>query len=328
MMSNGEWHYVAIAVTNTGFFVYVDGLKKIEYTSTNFNFATIVQFMASVPYLYIGYGSGSQTQSMMIDDLTIYRNTITSKQWNLVITDTEDDFDYQFPPANTVGYYMLDNSFVNSINSSQNGECITVEAQATPSAFENDPLRGTVWHQQEGWTGHGNGWAYTRFDNPMRNVQLTNGGLTLVVWINPPAINWWDQIVVLNDGTSKFWINALGYVGYNGGDTGNGYFDCHNNNNTNEMTAGEWTMFTLVMTADEFTVYYNDEVKFTNTDNGGYAGITNYQHVLNLFATANNFYFGYETFWKAAPALIDDLFLCKSPLTAKQVKALYNGTKK
>ena len=95
------------------------------------------------------------------------------------------------------------------------------------------------------------------------------------------------------------------------------------------MKAGVWTMFTLVITADEFTVYYNDEVKFTSSNNGGYAGDLNgYQKVLDMFTSANDFYFGYETWWKAAPALIDDVFLCKSALTEKQVKALYNGTKK
>jgi hypothetical protein len=49
---------------------------------------------------------------------------------------------------------------------------------------------------------------------------------------------------------------------------------------------------------------------------------------LNLFNTASNFYFGYETWWKAAPALIDDVYLCASPLTASQAAALYNATKK
>lgn len=90
LMSNGEWHYVAIAVTNSGYFVYVDGLKKIERTITNFDFSKIVQFMASVPYLYIGYGSDSPTREISVDDLTIYRNTITSKQWADPRVETEE----------------------------------------------------------------------------------------------------------------------------------------------------------------------------------------------------------------------------------------------
>ncbi len=80
LISAGEWHYVAISVKNNGYFVYVDGLKKIEKTVSDFDCSKIVQFMASVPYLYIGYGSGTENQKWWIDDMNVYRNTITSKE--------------------------------------------------------------------------------------------------------------------------------------------------------------------------------------------------------------------------------------------------------
>lgn len=83
MLTPDEWHYVALAVTNNGYFVYVDGEKKIEKAETNFDFSNIVQFMASVPYMYIGYGSDTENKEWWIDDLNIYRNTITSKQINI-----------------------------------------------------------------------------------------------------------------------------------------------------------------------------------------------------------------------------------------------------
>lgn len=80
LMSAGEWHYVAISVKNNGYFVYVDGLKKIEKTVSDFDCSKIVQFMASVPYLYIGYGSDTENQKWLLDDLSVYRNTITSTE--------------------------------------------------------------------------------------------------------------------------------------------------------------------------------------------------------------------------------------------------------
>jgi len=327
MLTADEWHYLAIAFTTTGYSLNVDGENIRTYQSEGFDFTTIRDFFMEASYLFVGHGSSSLLKEAWFDDLKVYRNTITSKEISVPkVTPPGDDFEYQFPPLNTVGYYLLDNSFTNLINPAQGGEFITVETQANPSGFKEDPMRGTVWNQQEGWTGHENGWAYTRFDNPMKGAQLTDDGLTLTMWINPPTINWWDQIFVLNDGTSKFWINALGYVGYNG--TG-GYFDCHNNNNTHEMKAGEWTMFTLVMTTDEFTVYYNDEVKFTNTNNGAYAGdLQGYQNVLDMFTSAANFYFGYESWWKAAPAMIDDLLLISRPVSEKEVKLIYQDTKR
>ena len=53
----GEWHYVALSVTNSGYFIYVDGKKRIDQTITNFDCSKLVQFMASVPNIYLGYGN-------------------------------------------------------------------------------------------------------------------------------------------------------------------------------------------------------------------------------------------------------------------------------
>ncbi len=85
MMTPGEWHYVAVMVRNDGYEVYVDGDRKIDKTVATkadgtFDFSTIVQFMASTPYMYIGYGSDTDTQPWLIDELTIYRNQITESQ--------------------------------------------------------------------------------------------------------------------------------------------------------------------------------------------------------------------------------------------------------
>ena len=81
LLTPDVWHYVALSVTNTGYFVYVDGKKRIEQNVTDFDFSKIVQFMASVPYIYMGYGSDTQTKKFYLDDVKFYRNTITSKEW-------------------------------------------------------------------------------------------------------------------------------------------------------------------------------------------------------------------------------------------------------
>lgn len=81
MGATGEWHYVALKVCNDGYTVFVDGMKKVEKTETKFDFSKIVQFMASVPYIYIGNGSDTNTREMWVDDLSIYRNQITKTEW-------------------------------------------------------------------------------------------------------------------------------------------------------------------------------------------------------------------------------------------------------
>lgn len=94
LMSVGEWHYVAMTIRNDGYVVYVDGEKKIETEVNEFDFSKIVQFMASVPYLYLGYGSGSETKEWMVDDLTIYRNQITASQIKVPETGGEEESNY------------------------------------------------------------------------------------------------------------------------------------------------------------------------------------------------------------------------------------------
>ena len=80
IISANEWHYVAITIRNNGYAIYVDGENKINKKVEDFDFATIVQSMASVPYIYIGYGAETETQNWMIDDLTIYRNQFGENQ--------------------------------------------------------------------------------------------------------------------------------------------------------------------------------------------------------------------------------------------------------
>ena len=76
----GEWHYVALSVTNSGYFIYVDGKKRIDQTITNFDCSKLVQFMASVPNIYLGYGNETIPGEWWLDDLKFYRNILTSTE--------------------------------------------------------------------------------------------------------------------------------------------------------------------------------------------------------------------------------------------------------
>jgi hypothetical protein len=77
IMTAGEWHYLALAITNTGYSIYVDGEAVAQETIP---LEQMVQFMATAPYLYIGNGSGVEPCEWWIDNLTVYRNVITSKE--------------------------------------------------------------------------------------------------------------------------------------------------------------------------------------------------------------------------------------------------------
>jgi hypothetical protein len=76
----GEWHYVALSVTNTGYVIYVDGNKRVDQTVTDFDCSKIVQFISDAAYAYVGYGADDRCNDLWVDDLTFYRNSLTSKQ--------------------------------------------------------------------------------------------------------------------------------------------------------------------------------------------------------------------------------------------------------
>jgi len=80
LMADDAWHYLAIAVTNTNFFVHVDSNQVINQEITGFDASQIVQFMAKASYLNMGYGLSGQNKGVSFDDLKVYRNTITEKE--------------------------------------------------------------------------------------------------------------------------------------------------------------------------------------------------------------------------------------------------------
>lgn len=73
-----EWHYIAVVVSNDGYGLYVDGLKKTEAYPEK-SLSSAVQLLAQAENLYINYGASTHSK-YLIDDLKIYRNQITSKE--------------------------------------------------------------------------------------------------------------------------------------------------------------------------------------------------------------------------------------------------------
>lgn len=74
-----EWHYVALIIRDNGYAIYVDGQRKADVTSPDKNYAGAVQFAANAPYMYFNYGADTHT-SFYIEDFSVFRNEITSKQ--------------------------------------------------------------------------------------------------------------------------------------------------------------------------------------------------------------------------------------------------------
>lgn len=74
----GEWHYMAIVLADTGYTMTVDGENTVSEQVTDFDCSKMVSVANAMPDLKIG--SISNVTPFYVDDLTIYRNTITEKQ--------------------------------------------------------------------------------------------------------------------------------------------------------------------------------------------------------------------------------------------------------
>ena len=74
----GEWHFMAIALTDTGYTMTVDGENSVTKAVTDFDCSKMVAVANAMPDLRIG--SSDNTTPFYIDDLTVFRNTITEKE--------------------------------------------------------------------------------------------------------------------------------------------------------------------------------------------------------------------------------------------------------
>lgn len=74
----GEWHFMAMALTDTGYTMVVDGENTVSKQVTDFDCSKIVSVANAMPDLTIG--SIDNNTKFYVDDLTVFRNTITEKE--------------------------------------------------------------------------------------------------------------------------------------------------------------------------------------------------------------------------------------------------------
>ncbi len=74
----GEWHFLAMALTDTGYTMVVDGENTVTKQVSDFDCSKMVSVANAMPNLTIG--SAANTTPFYIDDLTVFRNTITEKE--------------------------------------------------------------------------------------------------------------------------------------------------------------------------------------------------------------------------------------------------------
>ncbi len=335
LKADGEWHKVAVSIRNQNYFVFVDGEKRLDYTplksiySSNIDMQQVVDFMADAPYIYIGENSYETVENKaaaytwLIDDIDIYRNTITSKEWAYKKSSgggggsSSTLFKMWY---NLKAYYLRagSGSLKNGVTPSEEAVLVTEEAQTTVSGFETDAERGKVWHQQQGWVGHANGKTYLEMPNPLKGENLSEGA-SICFWVKQPTISWWDAIWGMNTDDIHFWFNGNGYLGFNGSGQ---WFDCHNDNSDNALVADTWTHVALVFTPTGFSVYYDGKEKFSDQSNAKWAssGDIDYTKVLDFLKTHETVCLGKGGFWGSADSYVSDVMYFSCPVTEEDLE--------
>lgn len=77
-ITQGDWHYVGIVIKDKGYEWWIDGECKSSREVTDFDFSKLVAFANNAPVMTIGAPDNSSR--WYVDDLKIYRNTITEKE--------------------------------------------------------------------------------------------------------------------------------------------------------------------------------------------------------------------------------------------------------
>jgi hypothetical protein len=98
-LPDGEWKYVGVILSNTGYTVSINGDKVIDVTIPDgTSLANMVSFAATAPYIYVGTGAPQRKGEWWVDDFSVYRNTITAAEMAIPTKGGE-----VFQPTVTVG---------------------------------------------------------------------------------------------------------------------------------------------------------------------------------------------------------------------------------
>ncbi|MCM1451776.1 MAG: LamG domain-containing protein [Clostridium sp.] len=78
LIPGGEWHYVAVTISDEGYAIAVDGEEKVKEAVADFDCMSIVEFLNNASTVTIG--SLTTEQQLLVDDVNIYRNALTAKE--------------------------------------------------------------------------------------------------------------------------------------------------------------------------------------------------------------------------------------------------------
>ena len=163
--------------------------------------------------------------------------------------------------------------------------------------------------------------SYVQMPNPLSGQALSEGA-TISFWVKRAEAKNWDTLFGFLKGDARFYMTDNTYIGYNGGD-GN-WIDLNYPVDviTNNLEVAQWSLLTLVVAKTGLTLYVNGVEKPFAASRGS-AEAFDYGRIVNLLASADEFYLGRGSFWGSAPAVFDDVIAYNRPLSADEAYSLY-----
>lgn len=330
-----EWSMVTMTVDPNGFKIYVDGDSVYSNTkylswgandntaSGKFYYQSIVNLLKSSSYFYLGHGSWWGSANLLLDDLQIYQNPLTAAEVSALYNSY----------SGLAAFYNFDSNITNVVDQSVSGELKAGGTGSKPVYEANEARGGTVLHQYFGISGAE---SYAAIPNPLKGLGVQ--GATVSLWVNRLDSNVWDAIWSFfddddTDGVSgRLYLTPNAYIGFNG--TG-GWFDCNwPDNVTSAIPTSTWSMVTVTIDSNGFTIYVDGVKKYDKTtylawaSNDGTSPLAfNYGYVTNLLNSSSYFYLGKGSWWGSAALLLDNLSIYKRTLSETEVSDLYESSK-
>lgn len=292
-----------------------------------------MQWTSSQPAIISDYGRYNPIGLQDDTDVTLTAQLMAgSYYWQQQYTVDAKSEQNAMPTADwqtgMVAHYGFDGTtLINSLNSGQLAELKCNSTTKAPTVEDNDNLRnGNFVHTYFGANAKE---SYVAIPNPLQGKSLADGA-TIAFWTKRTDDNLWDALWGVTDGTARFFMTGNAYMGYNDGQSVN-WIDINHPNDVQPgyFPVGEWLFVTMSIKKTGITLYVNGASKSHKKVNGKLNGETftiatkfDYSHILNLLANAQQLYLGNGSFWGAADACFDDVFIYDKALDYQSIGAL------
>jgi hypothetical protein len=154
-----QWHLLGVSLTYDGYTLYIDGEIQFETgaSSGDFDYTNWVDLITTAPHFYLGYDSSPSTNEIYFDDLKIYKNKISARDAQPVITLPDPVYLNTFD-ANNTATIVGDGSFVPA----------------------DDPAFGVVFQNATGGTRQN----YLLLPENVLSHSTETNEITIGVWVN------------------------------------------------------------------------------------------------------------------------------------------------